>query len=87
MIKKEITFTNFNDEEVTEEHYFHLSKSELIDMELETEGGLSTKLAAIVEGADVKEILQTFRDIIAKSYGQRDPVNASKFFKSPRISS
>jgi hypothetical protein len=36
MLKKRITFTNpFTDQEVTEEHYFHISKADLVEMEME----------------------------------------------------
>jgi hypothetical protein len=84
MIKKAISFMNFDDEQVVEEHYFHLSKIELIDMIAEDED-LGEKLEAIAKSGDTAKIMSTFRDIIGKAYGQRDPVNASKFFKSAKI--
>jgi hypothetical protein len=84
MIRQSITYTNFDDEEVTEEHYFHLSKLELIDLELAEEGGMSAKLQAITESGDPKQILDTFKFIISKSYGHRE--TGSKFVKSDEIS-
>jgi hypothetical protein len=84
MIRKEITFENYDGEEVTEEHYFHLSKSELIDMELAEEGGLSGKLTTITQTGDGKQILEAFRNIIGKAYGIRE--SGSKFRKSEEIS-
>jgi hypothetical protein len=84
MIRKEITFENYDGEEVTEEHYFHLSKSELIDMELAEEGGLSGKLTTITQTGDGKQILEAFRNIVGKAYGIRE--SGSKFRKSEEIS-
>jgi hypothetical protein len=85
MIKKAITFEDFDGKTVTEDHYFHLSKSELIAMELSEEGGMAAKLEGIVKGNNGAHIINTFNEIIRASYGQRDPVNASKFFKSTKI--
>lgn len=85
MIKKTITYTDFDGNTVTEDHYFHLSKSELIEMELSEEGGLGAKMEAIIAVNSGKEIIAVFRDIIGKAYGQRDPANPSKFFKSEKI--
>lgn len=69
MLKKTITYKDFNDTERTEEHRFHLSKAEITDMELTTEGGLSAKLQAIVNSNSTPEILGIFKDFILKSYG------------------
>ena len=70
MIKIPITYTNFDDEVVTEEHYFHLSKSELIDM---------------VQSGDGALIMKTFREIISSAYGQRVDGSGSQFYKDPDL--
>ena len=75
MIKQTITYTDFDDNTVSEDHYFHLSKSEIIEMELSVDGGLAARLTRIGNDANGAEILATFKMIIAKSYGQRDPAN------------
>mgnify|MGYP001145356686 CR=1 FL=1 len=41
MLKETIKFTDFNGVERTEDHYFHLSKAEAMEMEMSTSGGLS----------------------------------------------
>lgn len=82
MIKKEITYTDFDGNQVTEEHYFHLSKSELIEMELAAEGGLAETLKAMIAAGDMRKILTTFKDVIAQGYGTRDASDARKFRKS-----
>ena len=73
MLAKKITYTNFNDEEVTETFYFNLSKAELIEMQFTTAGGLKERLESIVESKDRKLIMETFKDIIMRSYGEKSP--------------
>lgn len=70
MIKKTVTYKDFNGTERTETHHFHLSKSEIVDMELTTDGGLSDKLQRIVDSNSTPEIVKIFKDFILKSYGK-----------------
>jgi hypothetical protein len=86
MIKKEIHYEDFDGKEVVENHWFHFSKSELIDMELSAEGGLSNKLSGVVKSNNGAEIMQLFKEIIGQAYGQRDPSNPTSFRKSKQIS-
>ena len=85
MIKKTITFADFDGNPVTEIHYFHLSRAELIEMELSTDGGMQAKLIAIGESGVGRDIISTFKDFISRSYGQRDPAQPTKFFKSTKL--
>ena len=82
MIRKVITYTDFDGNEVTEEHYFHLSKSELLELALSEDGDLAAKLKKMVADGDLKKILSTFKDIVAAGYGLRDKEDARKFRKS-----
>lgn len=66
-----MTFENFNGDTVTETHYFHLSKAELVEMELSMEGGLSKHLERIVENGDGKTIMETFKKLLLDSYGHK----------------
>lgn len=84
MLKKEITFTNFNDETVTETHYFHLSKAELAELEMSHKGGMEKYLRAIVEAEDGPAIMEEFRKIILMSYGKKSP-DGTKFTKNDQI--
>jgi len=71
LLKKTITYTNFNDEEVSEDFYFHLSKAEIVELEMSEEGGLSEALKKIIDSKDGKEIIARFKEIILGSYGHR----------------
>lgn len=64
-----VTFENFNGIEVTVDHYFNLSKTELTKMQVGTNGGLNEPLQKIVKAKDAKGIMNTIDDIIMKAYG------------------
>lgn len=84
MLKQEVVYTDFNGEEIKEELYFHLSKTELIEMQLSEEGGLQTRLRNIVDRKDGREIIKAFKDIVLKSYGIKTP-DGKGFDKSDEI--
>lgn len=81
MLKKDITFTNLDGEEITETFYFHLSKLELIEMEVEHPGGLVAYLTQIAEAQDGPKVMAAFREIIAKTIGRR--TDDGRFVKHP----
>ena len=72
MIKKTITYTDYNGIERKEDHYFNLNKAEILRMEMGTRGGLAEKINKIVADQDGKAILEVFEDLIEKSYGVKD---------------
>jgi|SRR3954451_6524904 hypothetical protein len=95
MLKKIITYTNpFTDQEVSEEHYFHISKADLVEMEMEEHGatyvnsegqtltGMQAKLQRIVDSQDGKAIMFELKDMIRRSYGKKD---GDRFLKSKDI--
>jgi hypothetical protein len=85
MLKQTVTYEDFDEQQVTETLYFHLSKSELIDMENSVEGGMAAKLERIGNSNNGAQIMGGFNDLILAAYSQRDPVNATKFYKSDKM--
>lgn len=79
MLKKTIKYKDFNDEEVEEDFYFHLSKAEIVELEMSVDGGLSESLKKIVASEDTKMIIAEFKKIILMSYGQRS--DDGRFFR------
>lgn len=69
MLKKTITYTDYNGVERTEDFYFNLTKPELIEMELGTKGGFTEMVEKIVAAKDAPSIIRVFKDLIKKSYG------------------
>ena len=85
MLKKSITYTDFNGVERTEDFYFNLTKAELAEMELSTAGGLSEMIQRVVATNDVPTMIKIFKDIIMKSYGEKS-IDGKRFMKSEEIS-
>ena len=72
MIKKIVTITDpLVATERKIECYFHLTKGELAEMQIATEGGLTEVLQAIVDSKNAHFTVQFFRAIILKAYGEK----------------
>lgn len=69
MVKKTITYTDYNGVERTEDFRFNLTKAELAEMELTTEGGLGERIKKIVAAKDTAAIVKIFKDVVLKAYG------------------
>jgi len=85
MIMKTITYTDYDGVERTESFYFNLSKAELVTMDLEVEGGFRKKLEKVIEAQNPKELIDIFKDIIYRSYGEKSP-DGRRFIKSKALS-
>lgn len=84
MLKKTITYTDFNDVERTEDFYFNLTEAELTDMNLDENGGLADKLQKIIDSKEIKQIKDYFKWIVLKAYGEKSE-DGRRFMKSPEI--
>ncbi len=84
MLKREITYTTFDEEEVSEIFYFHMGKPELIEMEVEFDGGLGATLERIVEEKNHKRLIEMFKRLVLASYGEKSQ-DGKHFVKSPEI--
>ena len=84
MLKKTITYTDYNGVERTENFYFNLTKAEIMEMELTTVGGLSAMIEKIVAAKDGPTIIKTFKDLVLKAYGEKS-ADGRRFIKSPEI--
>lgn len=80
MLKKTITYTDYNGAERKEDFYFNLSKAEVMEMELSTTGGLAEMIKRIVAAQDQPAIIKVFKDLILKAYGEKSP-DGKRFMK------
>lgn len=85
MYRKTMTYTDYNGEERTEDFYFNLTKAEITEMELSTEGGLRDKIERITKAKDVPEIIRLFKELILKAFGVKSP-DGKRFIKSEQLS-
>ena len=84
MLKKDITFTDLNGQEVTETHYFHMSKADLIELNLSKQGGFEGWIQRVVAAEDGKSLVRELKDIILMAYGKKSE-DGSRFIKSAEL--
>ena len=71
MLKKTITYNDYNGVERTEDFYFNLSKAELMEMEMSISGGLTEMIEKIVATKDGPAIMKIFKELVLKAYGEK----------------
>lgn len=84
MLKKNIEFEDFNGNIRKEDHYFNLTKSEIMKMEMSTKGGMTEMINNIIASQDTPAILKIFEDLVAASYGRKS-LDGREFEKSEEI--
>lgn len=84
MLKKTISYTDYNGVERKEDFYFNLTKAELMEMELSTTGGLAEMLQKIVDAQDGPAIIKVFKDLVLRAYGEKS-ADGRRFIKSDEI--
>ena len=71
MLKKTIKSIDFDGNERSDECYFHLSKTELTEMEMSENGGFDKYIEKVIEAQDNKTIYALFKEIVLSSYGEK----------------
>lgn len=88
MIKQTLTYNDVDGNPVTDDFYFNLSKAEIFELEVAySEDGkksFTDALKEIAESGNPRLILDTFKDIIGRSYGVRSE-DGKRFIKSPEL--
>lgn len=86
MLKKTIKFIDYNGEERIEDFYFNLTKAEIIEWISSTEGGytLDQYLEHIAKKRNVKEVMESFKDLIWRSYGEKS-LDGRRFIKNDEV--
>ena len=84
MLKKTITYTDYDGNERTEDFYFNLTKTEVAEIELSTSGGLVKVLEKIVKEQDSKKVLELLKDIVLRAYGEKS-MDGKRFIKNQEL--
>ncbi len=84
MLKREITYEDFNGNKQTDVFYFNISKPDLIDLEVEYEDGFGAMIEKIVETKDRKTLIKIFKEIVLLAYGQKSE-DGKRFVKSDEL--
>ena len=80
MLKKTITYTDYNEVERTEDFYFNLSKAELAEMELSVDGGFAEMAKEDRRYEECPELVKLFKELILKAYGEKS-ADGRRFMK------
>ena len=84
MLKKNIKYVDYDGNDRAEDFYFNLNKAEVIELQLGTVGGLTKTLEKIVQEKDTSRIIEYFKTIILKAYGEK-PADGRRFIKSQEL--
>ena len=84
MLKKTITYTDYDGNERTEDFYFNLTKAEILEMELSSNGGLDKMISKIVAEQNGEKIIKIFKEIILKAYGEKS-LDGKRFVKNDEL--
>lgn len=84
MLKKRIKYTDYNGTAREEDFYFNLSKAEIMEMEMTTNGGLTETINRIIDTQDAPSIIKIFKEIILKAYGEKSP-DGKRMIKSKEL--
>lgn len=84
MLKKTIEFEDLNGNEVSEDFYFHMTKAELLELEMGTEGGFEQHLQNIIKSRKGADIIGEFKKIILMAYGEKSE-DGRRFIKNQEL--
>lgn len=85
MIKKTISYLDFDGKPRTEDCYFGFTETEIMEKEVEHEEGLTKRLERLIDKGADPDIMKEFKQLILDTYGEKSP-DGRHFMKSPEIS-
>ena len=84
MLKKTITYTDYDGMERTEDFWFNLSKTELTKLDAELPGGVLGVLRKIIDKKDRKALVDFIETLILRAYGEKT-LDGKRFVKTPEM--
>jgi len=84
MLKRDITYEDFNGEKITETFYFNLTRTEIIDLETSVDGGLEAAIQRMIKSSDIRGVITEVKKIVLMAYGIKDP-EGKRFIKSDKL--
>lgn len=69
MLKKTVTYDDFFGKKRTEDFYFHYNKAELLEMEMESDGGYSARVQRIANANSHSELFHLVKEFVLGAYG------------------
>lgn len=85
MLKKTITYVDYNGVERTEDFYFNLNKAETLGYLIGFDGGIENFIAKVIKEEDGKKLWNLWSDFILRCYGEKSS-DGRRFIKSKELS-
>ena len=84
MLKKTVTYTDYNGVERTEAFYFHYTEAEILDMEMSTEGGFAERIQKIIDAKDQVSLMKLIKKFVIDAYGIQSE-DGKRFIKNDKV--
>lgn len=84
MLKKTITYIDYDGNSRTEDFYFNLNETEVTEMEVSEKGGLVATIELLVKEENFKRIVEILKSVVLKAYGQKS-IDGRRFVKSEEL--
>lgn len=86
MLKKTVTYEDWNGKTRTEDFYFNLTKTECAELEYGLGPGksLSDSFQTLIDSRDMGEIIKTIKEFVLKAYGIKSD-DGRRFMKNDEI--
>lgn len=84
MLKRTISYEDFDGNAAEDVFYFNLTEAELLEMESSYEGGFAASMQRIIDANDNQKLITEFKNLVLLAYGERSD-DGKRFVKSPEI--
>ena len=84
MLKKTISYTNFNGEERTEDFFFHLSTPEITRMQIKFKGDIAEYAKKLQQAGDQDGMITFVEELMLSSYGEKTD-DGKSFIKTKEV--
>ena len=86
MLKKTITYEDWNGTTRTEDFYFNLTRVEIVELEFNVVpgGSLSESISDLIKSNDMPTIISTIKKILLQSYGVKS-TDGKRFIKNDEV--
>lgn len=84
MLKKTITYEDFNGEEITEDFHFHISTPEMTKLTIQWGGDIETYVNKLAKAEDAEGMVAFIESLILSAYGIKS-TDGKRFKKSKEI--
>lgn len=84
MLRKQVTYENFDGETVTETLYFNLSKAEILELNSQYDGGVRGEIERAQDTGDNFAVYNFVKNFVLACYGEKS-ADGKRFVKSDEI--